>query len=110
MESRAATVAKSGGRPMPADDAYSQSHPLTVKSDYRAGCHNRGEMSDGFWAKDGLDIQTDTDTGVTSVINKMVWVKHTMSRACRQIIDLDECRGCTAPKDWDYRRKWNESR
>lgn len=91
---------------MPADNTYDATHPLARKTDYRASCHNRTTFAPGFWAKDGHYMQTDEQNGITYAVQKMVWVPHTMSTYCRQVIDLAECKGCDAPKDWNYRGKW----
>ena len=91
---------------MPADETFDQAHPSVVKTDFRAGCYNRQEFKSGYWARDGYDMQTDPESGITYSIQKMVWIPHTMSRNCRQVIDLPECLGCLAPKDWAYRKKW----
>lgn len=80
-----------------------EDHPVhasgRIGPGHRAKCHGRTGMADGYWARGGMLLgPSGTPTGVYS----MVWVDHTMSTQCRQILDLPECEGCTAPKDVEY--------
>jgi len=78
-------------------------HPHGVRpAGHKAGCHNRTGLTRGYWARDGLDMQTDVESGVTYAIQKMTWTPHTLSTDCRQTTELPECLGCLAPKDWEY--------
>lgn len=66
-----------------------------------AGCFNRTGLAAGRWMQDGW---IDGPSGKPYMPN-WVWREHTMSTACRQIHDLPECEGCTAPKDVEYIEK-----
>jgi hypothetical protein len=77
-------------------------HPHGIRlAGYKAGCYNRTGFADGYWAKDGYDMATDEQTGVTYAVQKMVWVKHVMTTDCQIGRNpLTECSGCP----WEIRK------
>jgi hypothetical protein len=79
---------------MPVEDT--KAHPSTVRTAYRAGCHSRKGFVKGYMAQDGWNYDGT---------RRMKVVPHTMSIACRQILPLPECEGCTAEKDHEYIEK-----
>jgi hypothetical protein len=78
----------------PVEDHPVHEHGVRV-GEYRAGCHNRGTFSPGYYA-------TNRSYEGKQWRLVSVWVPHKMSTTCRQIIDLPECKDCTAPKDKEY--------
>ena len=59
---------------------------------YRASCHNREGFSQGYWAN-------DRDKNWNRITT---WIPHVMSKTCRQINELAECKECQADKDTQY--------
>lgn len=81
---------------MPVEDHPLHPHGVRV-GEYRASCFNRTGFEEGYWAKDGITIN-----GYNEGSYRMVWISHTMSTKCRQIVKLPECECCKAPKDVEY--------
>lgn len=74
-----------------------------VKRDtYRAGCYDSPEAKDGYWGTDRKYF----DDGRWVLVP--VYIKHTMSKRCRQINDLPECLWCETLKDMEYILKMKE--
>lgn len=76
---------------MPVEDTPVHPHGIR-SSEHRASCHNKPRERSGYWARNGWGWLGP----------KWVWIKDTSSVNCRQITELPECQGCTAPKDHEY--------
>lgn len=74
-------------------------------ADHHPACYNKEEVHvlAGYWALNGWE---EAESGLLRMTR--TWVPHTMSRKCRQILDLPECSGCTAEKDHEYISKMRD--
>ncbi len=76
----------------------------------RAGCHSKPPASGGYYA---MHREYRPDGSFT---NEQVWIPNNMSRTCRQTgeyrngqwEELDECKGCTAERDWEFINKMRQ--
>ena len=78
-------------------------HERVIKTDFRAGCYNRGRTRTGYWAPNRVYRPDGSYTMSEAYVE-------TSQTACRQVgrkvdgvwEDLPECVGCTAQRDWQY--------
>lgn len=69
-----------------------------------SGCHNRKQFEPGYFVL----VRKYMPSGEYHL--EPEWIAHAMSTHCRQIgvlindrwEELEDCAGCTAPRDWDY--------
>lgn len=83
-------------------------HPIHDRTregpDARWGCHNRPEFAAGYWAPGGM---VPAYAGSTQMHVQMVFVRHAMSRVCKNdIAETDpKCAGCNHIGERDRRNE-----